>query len=97
MSRHTIWAAYVDHRYGEICGDDSCTIGWDGPMNTYFFQSGAEVEDQGGMCRPFIWIGGSPNEFPNLDEFLVAIRNVFQSPDLEGLLEALEAESQASQ
>ena len=89
MSQFNIYAVYIDPRNGSLSEDESCVIGWDDGMETYFFQSGCVIDNE--TDEPLIWIGTTHREFPDLDGFLHAIGDTIKSPDISDLYEELES------
>lgn len=92
MSRFNIYAVYIDPRNGSLTEDDDCFIGWDEGMQTYFFQSGYVINHE--TDQPLIWIGTSPKEHEDFDDFLHAISGILKSPDIPDLFEKLESKQE---
>ena len=59
--------------------DDNCTVGYDEPMETYFFQTGAEDENG----RPIIWLGTRHREFSTLDDLVTKLSGLGYSFDMD--------------
>lgn len=59
--------------------DENCTVGFDEPMETFFFQSGDEDEDG----APKIWLGTKHKQFKVLDSLAVRCKQLGYDLNIE--------------
>ena len=58
-------------RYEKNLGDDTLSVGWDAPMNTYFAQVSVNQADDDLRDLPLkLWFGGKFDEFADFPVFV---------------------------
>ncbi|HLM60329.1 MAG TPA: hypothetical protein VK308_05980 [Pyrinomonadaceae bacterium] len=54
-------------RYEKNLGTETISVGWDRPLNTFFaLVHTNQTDDDLRDLPPVLWLGGNPNEFPEL-------------------------------